>query len=187
MCIQTFCHILPDSLQALQQSPLSTTGVILLQKLEVGAQREGRERAPSVGSVSGASAPAEQEVSLSIPYQCDSDVVGLTVEELCRSSAVYNAEISWLAFNWRVLSMACSERIPLIERLIYVGISASNLDEFFAKRVGGLKRQVEASKADKLMEEEDAGLIWSPQHQLKLIAKNVKQPLRPTEKLTGEG
>ena len=126
----------------------------------------------------GASDSDEDGVSpFSIPYQCDRDVRNLTVDELCTSSAVYNAEISWLAFNWRVLSMAGSERVPLLERLTYLGISASNLDEFFAKRVGGLKRQLEASKEDKLIKEKNqsAALTWSPDYQLELIAENVKQ------------
>ena len=57
----------------------------------------------------------------------------------------FNRELSWLAFNVRVQREADDERTPLLERVKYLGIFTSNLDEFFMKRVGGLKRQVMAS------------------------------------------
>lgn len=57
-------------------------------------------------------------------------------------SLYLNRELSWLDFNWRVLHMAHDERVPLLERVRFLGLTADNLDGFVRKRVGGLKRQV---------------------------------------------
>ncbi len=65
------------------------------------------------------------------------------------SPALYlNRELTWLEFNRRVLNEAQDNRTPLLERMKFMAIVSSNLDEFFMKRIGGLKQQVGAGLRD---------------------------------------
>lgn len=88
-------------------------------------------------------------------------------EESLDNPAYYNnRELSWLSFNKRVLEEAADLSNPLIERLRFIAIFSSNLDEFFMVRVAGLKDQV---KADFNKPENKAGL--TPKEQLKYISE----------------
>lgn len=95
------------------------------------------------------------------------DVSGRTVEELCTAPEIYNRELNWLDFNWRVLHEARDPRNPLVERLKFLGITGSNLDEFIRKRVGGLQRQRAAGVANLRLQG------WTPEYQLDLIGKVI--------------
>ncbi len=72
--------------------------------------------------------------------------------DLASPDLYLNRELTWLAFNHRVLEEALDERNPLLERVKFLAITASNLDEFFMKRIGGLKQQVVAGMQEKTVD-----------------------------------
>src|SRR4051795_5931501 len=82
-------------------------------------------------------------------------------------SLYFNRELSWLAFNTRVLHEALDPRVPLLERIKFLGIFSGNLDEFYMVRVAGLRRQVAAG----VMQTPPDGL--TPQEQLDAIEAEV--------------
>ncbi len=100
--------------------------------------------------------------------------------DLSDPSLYFNRELSWLEFNRRVLEEAQDERHPLLERVKFLAIFGSNLDEFFMTRVAGLKQQL------------DAGVVkappdgMTPGQQLAAIRKTLKPMLRDVRDLLHE-
>ncbi|MGM0491186.1 MAG: polyphosphate kinase 1 [Planctomycetota bacterium] len=92
---------------------------------------------------------------------------------MSKPHAMYiNRELSWLEFNQRVLDEALDQQIPPLERLKFLAISASNLDEFFMVRVGGLQMLREQAPGKR----DPAGM--TPHEQLEAISRRTHQMSR---------
>jgi len=90
-------------------------------------------------------------------------------KKLSESDCFINRELSWLEFNDRVLHEGCSPHVPLAERLKFLAIVSSNLDEFFMIRVAGLKQQ----KAAGVRKRDASGV--TPSQQLFFISGKVRE------------
>jgi polyphosphate kinase len=92
----------------------------------------------------------------------------------------FNRELSWLKFNERVLEEALDESSPLLERVNFLSIFGSNLDEFFMIRVSGLRRQLQAG----VIEPPPDGM--SPTEQLAAIREQLLPELRNAQRCWSE-
>lgn len=92
---------------------------------------------------------------------------------LVSSDEFFNRELSWIEFNRRVLSQARNTSCPLLERLRFLTICTSNLDEFFMNRVGGLQQRIDAMRGQGL-----TGLQSEPESLLKQVRSAVTELIK---------
>ncbi|MDP3263673.1 MAG: RNA degradosome polyphosphate kinase [Tabrizicola sp.] len=115
--------------------------------------------------------------------------VELPFAEIAGPGRFFNRELSWLAFNWRVLEEAANPAVPLLERLRFLSISATNLDEFYTVRVAGLRALVRNGNAtlseDGRSPAEQLGLINADARRLMQTQQATYNRLR--REMEGEG
>jgi polyphosphate kinase len=115
----------------MQKPPVTT-------RANASTTRSPKKRSPATGkSATGSTAPRKTPARTARTKQ--PQAIDLNDPKL-----YLNRELTWLEFNRRVLDMAADDATPLLERVKFLAIVSSNLDEFFMKRVGGLKQQIAA-------------------------------------------
>src|SRR5271157_5492178 len=91
----------------------------------------------------------------------------MTKDPLLSHNMSFNRELSWLEFNDRVLRAGLAEDVPLMERIKFLAIVSSNLDEFFLVRVAGLV----SARAEGVRRRDPAGM--TPAEQLQAVGQRV--------------
>src|SRR2546430_17603436 len=86
--------------------------------------------------------PATEKAPVPLLAQLPPAERPIPAHALSDSRFFINRELSWVAFDERVLEEACDPQVPVLERLKFLAIASSNLDEFFMIRVAGLKQQL---------------------------------------------
>uniref|UniRef100_UPI004056DC9A polyphosphate kinase 1 n=1 Tax=Candidatus Electrothrix sp. TaxID=2170559 RepID=UPI004056DC9A len=138
----------------------------------------------------------KSEVTAKDPKEKKSEVQGENMGEFDLTSSEWylNRELTWLEFNRRVLHEGLDERTPLLERIMFLAIVGGNLDEFFMKRIGGLKQQVGAGVRKLTVDGRTPGeqigechevvrsiLVKKEQLESKLLKKLSEQSIRVAE------
>lgn len=145
------------------------------------AQAAGAAGTPKAPKVSAQQEPQVTEAMTTPVQASEANFIRETFSTLANPGSTFlNREMSWLAFNERVLAEAQDERNPLLERLKFTAICGSNLDEFFMVRVAGIHQQIAAGVQTPSLD----GLL--PREVLALVREQTHDMMARVEQTTRE-